>query len=124
MAIEYFSERNPVTRHLPRSLATRVGDLVFVSGQVGRKQDGSIVAGGIEAQTRQTLENVAQVLALAGCTLEDIVKTTVWLEDRHDFDAFNRVYSEFFPGHKPSRSTLQATNMAGTKVEIEAIACK
>jgi len=50
------------------------------------------------------------------------VKTTVWLEDARDFDEFNRVYGEFFRGNKPSRSTLQAKNMVGTKIEIEAIA--
>ncbi|MFJ1208758.1 RidA family protein [Burkholderia pyrrocinia] len=124
MTIENFAESNPGTRTLPRSLATKAGDFVFVSGQVARDEDGSIVAGGIEAHTRQTLKNVAHVLALAGCTLEDVVKTTVWLEDAHDFDEFNRVYGEFFRENKPSRSTVQATNMVGTKVEIEAIAYK
>jgi len=53
-----------------------------------------------------------------------VVKTTVWLEDARDFDEFNRAYAEFFPGSKRSRSTLQAKNMAGTKIEIEAIAYK
>lgn len=124
MTIEYFAESNPATRVLPRSLATKAGDFVFVSGQVARDKDGSIVAGGIETQARQTMKNVASVLALAGCTLEDVVKTTVWLEDARDFDEFNRVYSEFFNGNKPSRSTLQARNMVGTKIEIEAIAHK
>lgn len=124
MTIEYFAESNPATRVLPRSLATKAGDFVFVSGQVARDEDGHIVAGGIEAHVRQTLKNVANVLALAGCTLEDVVKTTVWLEDARDFDEFNRVYGEFFRGSKPSRSTLQAKNMAGTKIEIEAIAHK
>ncbi|WP_213308796.1 RidA family protein [Paraburkholderia sacchari] len=124
MTIEYFAESNPVTRNLPRALATKAGDLVFVSGQVARNEDGSIVTGGIEAQTRQTLKNVAHILALAGCTLDDVVKTTVWLEDARDFVEFNRVYAEFFPGNKPSRSTLQAANMVGTKIEIEAIACR
>jgi len=76
MTIEYFAESNPVTRNLPRSLATKAGDLVFVSGQVARMEDCTIVAGGIEAQACQTLKNVAHVLALAGCTLEDIVKTS------------------------------------------------
>ncbi|MGU7770424.1 RidA family protein [Burkholderia sp. MR1-5-21] len=122
MSIEYFAESNPATRNLPRSLATKAGDLVFVSGQVARDEDGTIVAGGIEAQTRRTLKNVAQVLALAGCTLENVVKITVWLEDARDFDEFNRVYAEFFPRNKPSRSTLQATNMVGSRIEIEAIA--
>ncbi|UTV60544.1 RidA family protein [Burkholderia arboris] len=124
MTIEYFAECNPLTRNLPRSLAVKAGDLVFVSGQIARNEDGGIVAGGIDVQTRRTLQNVAQVLALAGCTLDDVVKTTVWLEDARDFAEFNRVYAEFFPGNKPSRSTLQATNMVGTKIEIEAIACK
>jgi 2-iminobutanoate/2-iminopropanoate deaminase len=122
MTIEYFAERNPGTRTLPRSAATRAGRFVFVGGQVAREEGGSVIAGGIEAQTRQTLKNVAQVLALAGCTLEDVVKTTVWLEDARDFEQFNRVYAEFFPGDKPSRSTLQAKNMVGTKIEVEAIA--
>ena len=94
MTIEYFAESNPGTRSLPRSLVTKA-------------EDGRIVAGGIEAHTRQTLKNVAHVLALAGCTLEDVVKTTVWLEDARDFDEFNRVYEEFFGGNKPSRSTVQ-----------------
>ncbi|AST30281.1 RidA family protein [Ralstonia pseudosolanacearum] len=124
MTIEYFAESNPATRTLPRSLATKAGDLVFVSGQVARGEDGGIISGGIEAHTRQTLENVAYVLALAGCTLADVVKTTVWLEDARDFEAFNRVYGEFFRDNKPSRSTLQAKNMVGTKIEIEAIAYK
>ncbi len=122
MAIEYFAENNPGTRNLPRSLATKAGDFVFVSGQIGRNEDGSIVDGGIEAHTRQTLKNVAHVLALAGCTLNDVVKVTVWLEDASEFEVFNRVYGEIFGDHKPARSTLQGTNVVGTKVEIEAVA--
>lgn len=122
MTIEYFAEVNPGTRNLPRSLATKAGGFVFVAGQVARDEDGRIIAGGIEAHARQTLKNVAKVLALAGCTLEHVVKTNVWLEDVRDFDAFNRVYGEFFGGRKPARSTLQAKNVAGSKVEIEAIA--
>ena len=124
MTIEYFAERSPATRTLPRSVATRAGGFVFVGGQVARDEDGNIINGGIEAHTRQTLKNVAHVLALAGCTLDDVVKTTVWLEDAGDFDEFNRVYAEFFPDNKPSRSTLQANNVVGTKIEIEAIAYK
>ncbi|HEX7910533.1 MAG TPA: RidA family protein [Paraburkholderia sp.] len=124
MTIEYFAESNPGTKTLPRSLATKAGNFVFVSGQVARDEDGSIVGGGIEAQARQALKNVAHVLALAGCRLEDVVKTTVWLEDARDFDEFNRIYGEFFRENKPSRSTLHAKNMVCTKVEIEAIAYK
>jgi reactive intermediate/imine deaminase len=124
MTIERFAEMNPGTRSLPRSQATKAGGFVFVAGQVARDEAGRMIPGGIEAHTRQTLKNITQVLALAGCTLEDVVKTNVWLEDVRDFDAFNRVYGEFFGEHKPSRSTLQAKNVAGSRVEIEAIAYK
>jgi reactive intermediate/imine deaminase len=124
MTIEFLRDSNPGTRTFPRSIATKAGGFVFVSGQVARDESGCVVAGGIEAHTRQTLKNVAHALELAGCTLEDIVKTTVWLEDARDFNEFNRVYDEFFPEHKPARSTLQGTNVVGTKIEIEAIAYK
>lgn len=122
MTIEFFAETNAGTRTLPRSLATKAGGFVFVGGQVARDEHGKLVGEGIEAQTRQTMMNVAQALALAGCTLEDVVKTMAWLDDARDFDEFNRVYSEFFPGNKPTRSTMQAKNMVGSKIEIEVIA--
>ena len=70
------------------------------------------------------MKNVAHALALAGCALEDVVKTTVWLDDARDLDEFNRVYSEFFSGNKPARSTTQTKNMVDTKIEIEVIAHK
>ena len=124
MTIEFFAESNVGTRKLPRSLATKAGGFVFVGGQVARDEHGNLIAGGIEAQTRQTMKNVAEALALAGCTLEDVVKTMVWLENARDFDQFNRVYSEFFPGNKPTRSTVEARNMVNTQVEIEVIAYK
>ena len=97
MTIEFFAETNVGTRALPRSLATKAGGFVFVGGQVARDESGNLVAGGIEAQTRQTMKNVAQALAVAGCTLDDVVKTMIWLADARDFDEFNRVYGEFFP---------------------------
>lgn len=122
MTIEFFEERNAGTRTLPRSLATKAGGFVFVSGQVARDENGDLIAGGIEAQTRQTMKNVAHALALAGCTLESVVKTMVWLDDARDFDEFNRAYSEFFPGKRPARSTMQAKNMVDTRIEIEVIA--
>jgi 2-iminobutanoate/2-iminopropanoate deaminase len=124
MKIEFFAESNVGTRTLPRSLATKAGGFVFVGGQVARDENANLIAGGIEAQTRQTMKNVAQALALAGCSLEDVVKTMVWLDDAGDFDEFNRVYSEFFPGNKPTRSTIQARNMVHTKIEIEVTAYK
>jgi len=107
---------------LPFSPAVRAGPFVFVSGQVAMGDNGELVPGGIEAQTRQTLKNVEKALALAGCTLRDVVKCTVWLDDTRDFWTFNRVYAEAFPDQKPARSTTQAKLMVDAKIEIEVIA--
>ena len=109
---------------LPFSPAVKAGPFVFVSGQLAMGDGGELVPGGIEAQTRQTLRNVEKALALAGCTLQDVVKATVWLDDARDFWTFNRVYGEFFPGSKPARSTTQAKLMIDAKIEIEVIAYK
>ncbi|HEV8315358.1 MAG TPA: RidA family protein [Burkholderiaceae bacterium] len=108
----------------PFSPAVRAGDFVYVSGQVPANADGEIVAGGIEAQTRQVMENLQKVLALAGCTLADVCKTTVWLEDARDFGAFNRVYMSYFGDNKPARSTTEARLMVDAKVEIDVVAYK
>lgn len=109
-------------RELPLSTAHRAGDFVFVSGQVGFGPDGKLVAGGIEAETRQTLANIAAALALAGATLADVVKVTVWLADLDDFPAFNAIYRPHFPQSPPARSTVQAGLMLNARVEIEAVA--
>ena len=109
---------------LPFSPAVKAGPFVFVSGQVAMGDDGEIVPGGIEAQTRTTLRNVEKALALAGCTFADVVKATVWLDDARDFWSFNRVYAEFFTTAKPARSTTQAKLMVDAKIEIEVIAYK
>ena len=93
---------------LPHSPAVAWRDLVFVSGQVARGENGVMATSGIEAQTRQTMDNVARALALAGCTLDDVVKATVWLDDAREFDAFNRVYGEFFPGARPARTSIRS----------------
>ena len=123
MSIEHFNDATqPAT--LPFSATVKAGDLVFVSGQVAKGDDGNIVAGGIEEHTRQTLRNVERALGLAGCTLRDVVKVTVWLQDAGDFARFNPVYAEFFPGARPARSTTQATLVVESKIEIEAIAMK
>jgi reactive intermediate/imine deaminase len=107
---------------LPFSPAVRAGDFVFVSGQVGFDADARIVPGGIEAETRQALKNIGDILTRAGCALEDVVKCTVWLEDARDFSAFNKVYAEHFPGMKPARSTVESRLMIHAKIEIEAVA--
>ena len=110
------------TAGVPLPPAVRAGDFVYVSGQVPTGPDGRVVEGGIEAETRQVLENVRSVLELAGCTLDDVVKTTVWLRDREDFAAFNKAYGEFFRTNLPARSTAESRLMIDIAVEIEAIA--
>ncbi len=107
---------------LPFSPAVRAGDFIFVSGQVGFGDDMRIVPGGIEAEARQTLKNIANILALDGSGLEDVVKCTVWLHDARDFAAFNKVFAEFFSGRKPARSTVESRLMIDARIEIDAIA--
>ena len=104
------------------SPAVRAGDFVYVSGQVPADEKGEIVVGGIEAQTRQVMKNIEACLALAGATLADVCKTTVWLDDARDFGSFNRVYMSYFPGGKPARSTTEARLMVDAKVEIDVVA--
>ncbi len=110
------------TAHVPLSPAVRAGDFVFVSGQVPVDAAGNLVTGDVKAQTRQVLDNIKAALALAGATLEEVVKTTVWLQDARDFGAFNHVYGAYFPKGPPARSTAESRLMIDIKVEIEAIA--
>ena len=108
----------------PFSPAVRAGDFIYVSGQVPADANGEIVVGGIEAQTRQVMENLLSVLALAGASFDDVCKSTVWLQDARDFGAFNRVYMSYFKNGKPARSTTEARLMVDAKVEIDMIAYK
>ncbi|MCF3936211.1 RidA family protein [Acuticoccus sp. M5D2P5] len=108
----------------PLSPAVRAGDYIFVSGQVPVGANGEMVGGSIENQTRQVLKNVEAALKLAGATLDDVVKTTAWLQDARDFNGFNKAYGEVFKGNFPARSTAESRLMVDIKVEIEAIAYK
>lgn len=108
--------------HVPLSPAVRAGDFVFVSGQVPVGADGKVVEGGITEQTDQVMDNVEAALALAGATLEDVVKTTVWLADRDDFKAFNEAYGRHFPEAPPARTTVESRLMIDIRIEVEAIA--
>src|SRR5690554_6731018 len=106
----------------PYSPGVRVGNLIFLSGAIGSRPGQGLVEGGIEAETRQVLENLRNVLRAAGADMEDVVKCTVFLADIGDFQAMNRVYREFFPQDPPARSTVAADLVAGARVEIECIA--
>ncbi|MEC8040327.1 MAG: RidA family protein [Pseudomonadota bacterium] len=109
---------------LPFSPAVRAGDFVYVSGQIAMGDNGEVVPGGIEAQTRRTMENVRKVLEMAGCTFDDVVKANCWLDDTRDFWTFNKIYAEFFPNGGPARSTVRSELMVDAKVEVDVIAYK
>ena len=108
----------------PYSAAVRAGDFIYTAGQLGiTPADGDFVAGGIEAETRQALKNLQAVLQAAGASLENVVKTTVFLRDMNDFAAMNAVYAEFFTADFPARSAVQVARLPkDAVVEIEAVA--
>jgi 2-iminobutanoate/2-iminopropanoate deaminase len=106
----------------PLSHAVRAGDFIYVSGQIPTDSKGVVVSGGIEAQINQVLDNVKAALALAGATMDQVVKTTCILEDARDFPAFNKAYGAYFPKEPPARTTIEARLMTNIMVEIDAIA--
>ena len=112
------------TAHVPLSPAVRAGDFVYVSGQVPVDSSGRIVPGDAGAQTDAVIENIKAALALAGCTLDDVIKTHCYLADARDFGAFNAAYGRHFATNPPARTTAEARLMIDIRVEIEAIAYK
>ena len=108
----------------PYSQAIRAGDFVFCAGQAGLDPaTGNLVSGGIEAETRRVLQNLAVVLKAAGTSLSRAVKTTVFLTNMNDFAKMNAIYAEFFPANPPARSTVQVSRLPKDAcVEIEVIA--
>lgn len=108
----------------PYSVANRYGELVFTAGQLGLDPATmELVPGGIEAETRQALLNVQHVLEAAGSSLDDVLKTTVFLRDMGDFTRMNAVYAEFFSQNYPARSTVQVAALPKNgAVEIETVA--
>ena len=112
----------------PFSSAVRAGDLIFVSGQIGSEMDDgqpTLVSGGIEAETRQTLENIKAILAKAGSSLEKVVKCSVMMADMAEWPRMNTIYATYFPGPKPARSAWGANGLAlNARVEIECLALR
>jgi 2-iminobutanoate/2-iminopropanoate deaminase len=108
----------------PYSQAIKAGMFVFASGSLGiDPATGEFASGGVEAQTRQSLENLSAVLLEAGTSLENVVKTTVFLADMNDYAVVNAVYAEFFSGIPPARSAVQVAALPkAAEVEIEVIA--
>ncbi len=107
----------------PYSAGIRLDTLVFTAGQLGiDRATGELAPGGIEAETRQALLNVKNILESGGSSLDLVVKTTVFMRDLGEFGRMNAVYAEFFPQQPPARSTVQVAALPkGGAVEIEAI---
>ena len=110
-------------QRLPFSDAVRVGDTLYLSGQVGLRGDGTLPEG-VEAQARQTMDNIGAVLKAQGLGWNDVVKCTVMLDNIADWPAFNKVYVTYFPdGRFPARSAFGADGLAlGALLELECIA--
>lgn len=107
----------------PYSQGIRAGNLIITSGQIPVDPKNGLVPDGIEAQTRQAMQNVLAVLAEAGATADNIIKTTVFLKDMNDFAAMNGVYATFFTAAPPARSAVEVARLPkDCPIEIEAIA--
>ncbi|MDD5899319.1 MAG: RidA family protein [Lachnospiraceae bacterium] len=105
--------------------AVEAGDFVYTSGQIGLVPATGVLAEGVEAQAEQALQNIQAVLAAAGCTMADVIKTTVFLADIADFGKINEIYAKYFTGETPARSCLQAGALPkGALFEIEVVAYK
>ena len=108
---------------LPFSAAVRVGDILYLSGQIGTDSTGKLVGGGIGPETRQTMENIRTVVEANGSSMDRVVKCLVMLADMAEWGAMNEVYVTYFPKHRPARSAMGANGLAlGARVEIECIA--
>ena len=121
---ELIMSKNAPTVIGPYSPAIRSGKMVFCSGQVPLvPETGKLLEGSVDQQTRQVMNNLKAVLAEAGMTLENVVKTTIFLSDFNDFQAVNEAYAEYFSKPYPARSTVEVSRLPrDARIEIEAIA--
>jgi len=107
----------------PYSQAMKVGDFIFTSGQIALTPNGVMVQDDIELQTKQVMQNLKAVLEAAGSSLQNVVKTTIFLANMDDFAKVNAIYEKWFEGHKPARSTVAVKTLPkNALVEIECIA--
>ena len=107
----------------PYSQAVSTDGFLFTSGQVGINPSTGRLAEGLDAQARQVLANLRQVLSSAGCTLDDVVKATIYVTDLADFPRLNELYGEALGAHRPARSTVQVAGLPlGAQVEIDFVA--
>lgn len=122
--VEYLNSPAIESLGLPFSEAVRVGDTLYLSGQLGNKPGThEVVAGGVAAETGQALENISATLKRHGSSLEELVKCTIFLADIKEWPEMNSVYKSFFSEHYPARSAIAGSGLAlGARVEIECIA--
>src|SRR5688572_8407576 len=121
--VEFFPV--PGNSSLPFSEAVQIGDMLYLSGQLGTDSSGRLVPGGIGPETRQALTNIASILQRHGSSLEQVVKCTAMLADISEWAAMNQVYLSFFSTHRPARSAFGTSGLAlGARMELECIAVK
>ena len=120
--IEYPSAPDTPRSHLPFSPATKVGDLIFVSGQASVDATGKIVSGTFEEEMRRSIENLRKVLETAGSDLAHVVQTRNYVRDAEDVALFNKIYTEYFSAPFPARTTITNCLPAALRYEIECVA--
>ncbi|MDM0446394.1 RidA family protein [Clostridium perfringens] len=107
----------------PYSQGIKIGDFVYTSGQIPLNPETGVMAGSIEEQTAQSLENIKAILEAAGTSMDKVIKTTVFLSDMNDFVRMNEVYATYFTENQPARSAVEVTKLPkDAKIEIEVIA--
>jgi 2-iminobutanoate/2-iminopropanoate deaminase len=118
-------QAGPATGGLPYSPGILVGNTLYLAGTIGEDTSNNIVPGGIDAEARQALANVSEVLNAAGMTLQDVTSVTVYITSFDDFTKFNEVYQQAFSTNPPARTTVQvAALIGGAKVELQMTAVK
>lgn len=122
--IEFYSHPSEAMSDLPFSEAVRVDNMLYLSGQIGVKPGTTeLVEGGIQPETKQTMENIRSTLERRGSSMDRIVKCTVFLADIEEWPSMNEVYRTYFPDNPPARSAMAASGLAlGARVEIECMA--
>ena len=121
--LQFLKSKEEKKKDLPFSDAVKVGDILFLAGQIGMNHSvRKLVEGGIKAETAQALDNIKNVLEANDSGMSHIVKCTVILADINDFAAMNEVYKTYFNDNFPARTTFAANLVAGAKIEIEATA--
>lgn len=121
--MEFTETKNAAAAIGPYSQATVVNGFVFTSGQIALTKNGDFIDGDVAQQLEQVLCNLNNILIASKSSIENIVKTTIYLTNIDDFGVVNKIYEEFFKNHKPARSTVEVSALPkNAKIEIEAIA--